>query len=184
MVIRLLLATDDLIGRASQILDQRDAKRDGDGPELADGQGLHALVGAYEPAKHFRIESAVGMRNKCPGQSVDARISPEVTLRQLGEFSIIAGRQVVVDFAQLFVDDMIIVDQPFGRRCDCALLTDCLGGCTIRFEQHPAVVEHPRQQRTTLARSRRDALSRGEAFPVLLKTLAAEEFGPNRFFKP
>jgi hypothetical protein len=37
---------------------------------------------------------------------------------------------------------------------------------------------------TTLARSRRDALSRGEAFPVLLKTLAAEEFGPNRFFKP
>jgi hypothetical protein len=51
------------------------------------------------------------------------------------------------------------------------------------LEQHPAVVEHPRQQRTTLARSRRDALSHGEAFPVLLKTLAAEEFGPDRFLE-
>ena len=88
-----------------------------------------------------------------------------------------------MNLAQLFVDDVIIIDQPLGRRCDGALLADCLGGCTIRFEQHSPVVDYPRQQRTTLARSPRDALRHSEAFAVLLETLAAKEFGPNRFFE-
>ena len=94
-----------------------------------------------------------------------------MALGQLRQFSVIAGRQIVADLAQLFVDDVIIVDQPLCRRCDRTLLADCLGDGAIRFEQHPPVIQHARQQRTTLARRGRDALGGGKAFAVLLKTL-------------
>ena len=173
----------DALRQAPEILHEHHSQSNRNSPELANRQWLHALVGAHEPTKHLRVKPAVGMGDKRPGQPKDARITLEVTLCELRQFSVIAGRQVIMDLAQLFVDDVVIVDQPLGRRCDGALLTDCLGSCTIRFEQHSAVVEHARQQRTTLARSRRDALSHSEAFAVLLETLAAEEFGPNRFFE-
>jgi hypothetical protein len=55
-----------------------------------------------------------------------------------------AGWQIITDLAQLLVHNVVIVDQPLCRRCDRALLADCLGDCTIRFEQHPPVVQHAR----------------------------------------
>ena len=129
----------------SEILHEHHAQGNGDRPELADRQWLHTLVSAHEAPQHFRIEPAVAVRNERPSEPVDARIPLEVPLRQLGQFSIIAGRQVVVDFAQLFVDDVIIVDQPFRRRRDGALLPNRPGNRTIRFEEHFAVVQHARQ---------------------------------------
>ncbi len=173
----------DALRQAAEILHQHHPQSNGDRPELTDRQRLHELVGAHEPTKHFWVKPAVGMGDERPGQPIDARIALEGTLGQLRQFSVIAGWQVVVDLAQLFVDDVIIVDQPLRRRCDGVLLADCLGNCTIRFEQHPPVVEHARQQRTTLARRGRDALGFGKALRVLLKPLAAEEFSPNRFFE-
>src|SRR5512145_1512517 len=148
--------------QAPEILHEHHSQSNRNSPELANRQWLHALVSAHEPPKHVRVKAAVSMSDKCPGQSVDARITLEMTLRQLRQFSVIAGRQVVLDLAQLLVDDVIIVDQPLRCRCDGALLTDCMGGCTIGLAQHSAVVEHARQQRTTPPGSRRDPLSQSE----------------------
>ena len=64
-------------GRAPQILDQHDAQRDRDRPQLADRQRLHALVGAHEAAQHLGIEAAVGVRDERPGQAEHARIAGE-----------------------------------------------------------------------------------------------------------
>ena len=91
-----------------------------------------------------------------------------MTLCQLRQFAIIAGRQVITYLAQLLVDDVVIVDQPLGRRCDGAFLTNGPGGCTVGLEEHSAVVEHTRQQRTALPGCRRDTLSRSKTFTVLL----------------
>jgi len=43
-------ATGDEAGQTPEVLDEHDAQDDRDGPELADGQGLHALVAAHEAA--------------------------------------------------------------------------------------------------------------------------------------
>ena len=50
------------------------------------------------------------MSDERPGQAKNARITLEMALCQLRQFSVIAGRQIVVNLAQLFVDDVIIVD--------------------------------------------------------------------------
>ena len=123
------------------------------------------------------------MRDERPGQPEDTRIALERSLGQLRQLAVIAGGQVVPDLPQLFVHDVEVVDQPFRRRGDRALLPDGLGNRAIRLEQHPPVVLDARQQPTALPRRGRDLLGGSEALGVLLETLAAEEFGPNRFFE-
>ena len=141
----------DALRQAPEILHEHHPQGDRDRPELADRQRLHALVGAHEPTERLRVKPAVRMGDERPGQPIDARIALEVTLSQLRQLSVKAGWQVVTDLAQLFVHNVVVVDQPLCRRCDRALLADCLGDCTIRFEQHPPVVQHARQQRDDLS---------------------------------
>jgi hypothetical protein len=122
------------------------------------------------------------MGDERPGQPKDTRIALERSRGQLRQLAVKARGQVVLDFAQLFVHNMEVVDQPFGRGGDHALFTDGLGNSPIRCEEHPPVGQHAWQQLTVLPRRGRDLLGRGKTLGVLLKTLAAEEFGPNRFF--
>ena len=75
---------NDGFRQAPEILDEHDPQRDRHRPQLADRQRLHALVGAHEPAKHLGIEPAVRVRDEGPGQPVDARITSQRTVGQLG----------------------------------------------------------------------------------------------------
>ena len=173
----------DALGQAPEILYEHHAQRDRDRPEFADRQRLHALVGAHETTERLRVKPAVRMGDERPGQPINAWIALEVTVSQLRQLSVKAGGQIITDLAQLLVHNVVVVDQPLCRRCDRPLLADCLGDCTIRFEQHSPVVQHASQERTAFSRRGRDALGGGKAFSVLLKTLGAEEFSPNRFLE-
>ena len=62
---------------------------------------------------------AVGVRDELDRKCVDARVIFECTFRQFGQFAVIAARQVLANFANLFFDDMKIIDEPFrGGRND------------------------------------------------------------------
>ena len=100
-----------------------------------------------------------------------------------GSLSVVAGGQVVTDLTQLFVHDVEIVDQPFCRRGDRPFLTDGLGDSAVRLEEHPPVVLDAWQQPTPMPGCGRDRLGSGKALGVLLQTLDAEEFCPNRLFE-
>ena len=169
--------------QAAQVFHQNNAHRDRYRPKLADSQWLDALVSTHEAAQYFRVKPAVGVGNKRPRQTIDAGKSLEWTVGQLGQASIVTGWKVVMNFAQLFVDNVVIVDEPFRRRRDGALLTHRPGNGAIRFKQHAAIVDHARQERTPLARSLRHTLRQCEGFGVLLETLGAEQFGPNGIFE-
>jgi len=80
------------------------------------------------------------MRHERPRDSVDARIAGERPLDELGQLSIESRRQVVANLAQLFVHDVEVVDEPFRRRRDRALLTDGVGDHSIRLSKHTPVV--------------------------------------------
>src|SRR4029434_2667162 len=103
-------------------------------------QWRYPLVGAHEPAKYFRIEPAVGVGNECPGQPEHSGVALEVTLHQFGQLSIKARRQIITDLPQLFVYDMVVVDQPFCGRFNRASLPNFRGNGAIRFAQHASVV--------------------------------------------
>ena len=177
-------AAHDALGEAAQIFDQHDAQRDGHGPEFADRERLHALVRGHETAQHFGIEAAIGVRDECPGDSEDARISLQVTGGKFRQFAIKARRQVVANFAKLLFDDVEIVDQPFRRGSDGLFL---LNGAREWPGSIPAATRpfsmHARNQRPPLPGIRYDGLGSGQAFGVLLQTLDAEKFGANRLLR-
>ena len=166
----------DQFRRAPQVLHQHDAQRDGNGPQLADGQRLHALVGRDESRQQVRVEAAVRMRDECPCQPENAWIPGQGPVRELGQLPVVAGRQVVIDLADLRLDDMVVVDQPFGGRRDCATLAYRPGNRTMGVEQCAAIVVQARSQRPDGAGPCRDALCGREAFSVLFEPLGTEDF--------
>src|SRR4029077_3109899 len=86
---------DDALRETPEILDQDDAERDRDRPQLADAKWLDALVGAPEPAQDLGIEPAVGVGHERPRQSEDARVAGKVPVGQLRELAVEPGGEMV-----------------------------------------------------------------------------------------
>ncbi|MGI8427665.1 MAG: hypothetical protein ACR2M4_13995 [Actinomycetota bacterium] len=56
------------------------------------------------------------MSDKCLGKRVDPRIAFEFTFSELRQFMIVTFGKVFANLAELFFDNMKIVDQPLSRR--------------------------------------------------------------------
>ena len=174
----------DLVGEAPEILDEQDPEADGDCPELPDGQRLHRLVGADHSSQAFWVEPAVRVRDVRPREAEDARIPLQRTVGQLRELAVVVGRQVVPDLADLLVDDVEVVDQPFGGRRDRAFSLDGARQGPVRREQDPAVLRDPRSDRAPLTGRIGNGLGSGQALGVLLEPFHAEELRENRLVAP
>ena len=151
------------------------SQRDRDRPQLADRQRLDPLVCAHEPAQHLGVEAAVGMRDEGPGEAEDARIAGERSRGQLGKLPVVGRRQIVTDLADLLLDEVIVVEQPFGGGGDRAALVDRAGDGAIRAEQSRFVLLQAGGERPPVRRSRGDGLGHRETLGMLLETLDAEE---------
>ena len=176
-------ATNDPLRHPAQIFYQHNAKCDGHRPELTNRERLHPLIGCHKAPQRFRVESAIGMRHKRPRHSEHARITLQVTRGELGQFAVVANRQIVLDFAELFINDVEVIDQPFSRGRNRMLLLNRMGDRPIGIQQHAAVVHDPRDKRAAPARFVRDYLRRRKALGVLFEPLQAEEFSANRLFR-
>ena len=86
-----------------------------------------------------------------------------------------------MDFANLPLDEVIVVDQPFGRRGDRAALIDRSGNRAVGMQQNGAVVGEAAGQRMTPDRLRRDRLRGRKATRVRLQALDAEQLFANGF---
>jgi hypothetical protein len=104
-----------------------------------------------------------------------------VTVGELGQLPVVVGRQVVADLAELLLDDMEVVDQPFRRRRDRSFVADGLGQRPIGLEQDPPVLGHPFRDGVTRLRLAGDPLGGREGFAVLLQPLDAEKLGDDGF---
>ena len=124
------------------------------------------------------------MGDEGPGQAEDPRIAGQRPLRQLRQLAIETRGKIASDLADLVLDDVEIVDQPFGRRRDRIIVAGRGDDGAIGRQQDPAVVAQPRRQRPAGNRPRRDPLSGGEAFGMLLETLDAEELGADGILGP
>ena len=120
-------AQHDGFGQTAQIFHQCDAQRDRERPQFTDGEGLHRLIGLNEAGEFFNVEGAVGVGDERPGNAEHTRITGKRTFAQFRQGAVIAGRQIVLDLANLLVDDIKIVEHPFGRGLDGAA-----GGCRMR----------------------------------------------------
>ena len=136
----------DPFREAAKVLHEHDAQRDRHGPQLADRERRHVLVGAHEATECVRVEAAVGERDVGPGHAVDAREAGELGLGQLRQRAVVAGREVLADLTDLLVDDVEVVDEPLGGGRDPAFLADRLAHLAQAREQDPAVLgDAPRE---------------------------------------
>jgi hypothetical protein len=86
-----------------------------------------------------------------------------------------------MNFANLLFDNVIIVEQPFGRRRNGAALADRGCGGAIRFEQDGRIVPQPGDERSAGYRYR-GVLGCCEALGMLFETLDTEELLADGFF--
>ena len=150
------LTADNEIGQTPQIFHQDNANCDGESPELADRQWLNALIGQHEAPKHLCFKAAIGMGDKCPGYFKDARISLERAFDEFRQLTVITGRQIVPDFANLFFRNVKIIDQPFGGGRYETLFFNDGGDDTISLKKRFVVVADPLRKRLPSFRLRTD----------------------------
>src|ERR1700735_1954728 len=93
-------AADNAFSETAQIFDQDDAQRNGDGPKLADGERLYALVGVDEAAENFGIELAVGVGDVVPRDCENARVALHIARIELGQLAVKARRKIFANVAE------------------------------------------------------------------------------------
>ena len=176
-------APHDLLREAAEVVDEKDADADRDRPELADRQRLDLLIRAHHAAQDLGIEAAVGVRDVGPREAHHPRIAGEMAARQLRELAVVARGQVVVDLAELLVDDVEVVDEPLGRRRDRTVLLDRPGEDAVRLEEHAAVLGDAGLDGASAARRRGDRLDGSENLGVLFQPLDAQELLEDRLLQ-
>jgi hypothetical protein len=94
---------------------------DRDGPQFAERERLHTLVGADVAPEAVGLEAAVRVGDVSPHDPVHTGESLQVAFGDLGQEPVVPARQVVTYIAQLRVDDVIVVEEPRFRRGDVLL---------------------------------------------------------------
>jgi len=82
---------------------------------------------------------------------------------------------VIANFPDLFLDEVVIIEQPLGGRRNCATFARRRGDGPIGGEQYRLVVLQPRAESPAGRMAARDLLCGGETCSVLLETLDAEQ---------
>ena len=166
---------DDAPGGAAEVLDEHDAERDGNRPQLADGERLDALIGVDEAAEEVGVETAVGVGDIGPRDAEDAREAGKGSAGELGQLAIISGRQVAADLENLLLDDVIIVEDPFRRRGDRVAGFDRCRDRTVGAEEEGLVFSEPRGKGRPAGRARLDLLGLRQRAGMLFQALGTEE---------
>ena len=102
---------------------------------------------------------------------------------QLGQLVVVVGGQIILDLAQLLVDDVEVVHEPFGGRRDRALFPDGTGERAVGSEQDAPVLGDAGPDDMPVTRVAGDRLGSRERRGVLLQALDAEELGEDRLLE-
>src|SRR5690606_31826037 len=128
------------------------------------------------------IEVAVGMGNECPGKPEHTRIPFKRALRQFGQLSVKAGRQIVADLPDLFLDHMVVVEQPFGGGLYATATFQLSRAGAIGRQQYRGIVIQPSLEWQHARRPGRNKLFLGKTARMLCESLYAKEFMSDRRF--
>ena len=103
-----------------EIFDESETQHRGDCPELAQPQDGDGLVGRDKTGKAIHIQSAVAMRDRLERDVIDAWKAGRRAVHQSRESAAVAFRQMPLGSANLFFDEIKVIEKPFAGRCDAA----------------------------------------------------------------
>ena len=122
---------------------------------------------------------AVAMRHRFQRDVIDARQAGRLTARQARQLAAVARRQVPAGGADLLLDQVEIVEQPFTGRRDRALGLDRRGEQIEGAQQGLLVRRQPRQQEVGDAPAGQ-RMDPGQRLAVAAHLPAAEQLGAQR----
>jgi hypothetical protein len=140
---------------------------------------VNGLVFRHEARKRARVDAAVAVRYRLERDVVHARHAAGRPLREVGKAAAVFLGQVPPGRADLFLDQVEVVEQPFARRRDAQPRPDGRRQHVERADQHAFVLVEPVEQ--SRARPRRaQGVNAGEGPAVLLHLVGAEQLGAQR----
>jgi len=137
---------------ATQVLDQRQPQHDREGPELAEQQRTHRLVGRDEAGQRSELEPAVAVRHGLHRQVIDPRQTRARPGAQARQLAAVARGQEPCSTARLLLQQVVVVDQPLAGGCAPALRPLPLAEQLAYRRQGPTVVGQACQQPVGRAR--------------------------------
>ena len=164
---------------AAQILNQRQTQHDGNRPQLAQAKGCDGLVSRNETAERVRVHPSVAVGNGLEHEVIHPRQAGRRALGQGGQLPAIAFGQVTPGDADLFLDEVEVIEQPFSGGRDAVARCHCRRQQLAGFDYHALVGGQARQQPVRHA-SRCQAVRRRKAHPVLFHLLGTKQLRPQR----
>jgi hypothetical protein len=171
----------DAGGDAAQVLDEREAQHDRDGPQLAERQRLDRLVGRDERPEALAVDPAVRVRDELERDVVDPRRARRGPVGEPRQLAGVAPRQVAPRRPDLLLDERVVVDEPLGRGRDARAGRGGRGDQPERVAQDHLVGREPEQQAIDpAAAGGRELVPARQAARVLLELADAEQLGAQR----
>ncbi|WP_377153466.1 hypothetical protein ACFJIX_18305 [Roseateles sp. UC29_93] len=169
----------ETLGQPAQVLDQHDAQRRRQRPQLGQRERAFLLVRTQVGGQQLGVEAAVGVRDPGPGDAVDAGQAGQRFVAQSRQQPEETARQAAPHLMGLFVDQRGVVQQPFAGGAEVAEVAMALLDQAPRLLQHRDVVVETREELAGAGRAL-DRLRLREAAPVLLEARQTEQHGPDR----
>ncbi len=164
---------------AAQVLDQGQAQHDRNRPQLAERERLDLLVGAHEAADGVLVDAAVAVRDRVQCDVVDARQSSRCATLQTWQFPAVAFGEMQARGADLVVNQVQVVEQPFARGCNPMPSLDRIREQRATVAQDTFVIRQASQQAVGTFAGR-DCVFASNNPPVFFHLLRAEQLGAQR----
>ncbi len=178
-VVFFLAAARDEHGHAAEVLDQAQAQRDREGPQLADLQRFHALIGRNERCGVFLVEQPVEVCDQLERHVVYARESLAGPGREARKLAAVAFRQVDAGELYLLFDHVEIIKQPFRGGRHAPSLPVCPHKHLMGGAQRLRVVRQAREQ-PVIAGAVFDRVGARQFLCEAFQLLHAEQLGAQR----
>jgi len=103
-----------IAGRARQDGEDAPAEHDRQGPYFADGQRLRFLVEGDKAAHALHVEPRIALHHQPLRDVVDARVTAQRTVHQLGQLPVVAAGHVLAYLAQGLLCQVQVIQHPLG----------------------------------------------------------------------
>ena len=136
----------DALRDAAQVFDQRQAQHDRHRPQFADRQAHRVLVAVDKAAQISDVYAPVDVRNQFRRQMINARQAVRGAGGQDRQFAAEAPRQMLAGQANVFFNDVIVVQQPLRSRGHARFFAHHLGHQLVRLINDLFILLQSRQQ--------------------------------------
>ena len=162
--------------QSAQTLNQHHAQRSRQGPHFAELEFTNLLVGLEEVHQQGLVKGAVRVSNECPCHTIYTGQPGQGLIQQYWQAAKVAARQTLVDFFELRLYRVKVIQQPLGCGADVIPGAGLCIDIPMGFAQYLNIVFQPWKKGYSESRNPSCPVRCTQALTVLHKPLCTENF--------